>query len=169
MKDIDNSEKRNGLSDAGVSARKEAGLVNKAITSPSKTIGEIIASNIFTYFNFVFLFLAILLLAVRSFRDLSFLPLIIINSLIGILQELRAKQILDKLTVLHSPDVLVIRNGKEQKIKVYELVMDDVMVLAAGDQIPADAILLDGEMAVNESLLTGEADEITKHSQDELL
>lgn len=169
MKDIDNSEKRNGLSDAEVSARKEAGLVNKAITSPSKTIGEIIASNIFTYFNFVFLFLAILLLAVRSFRDLSFLPLIIINSLIGILQELRAKQILDKLTVLHSPDVLVIRNGKEQKIKVYELVMDDVMVLAAGDQIPADAILLDGEMAVNESLLTGEADEIMKRFQDELL
>ena len=110
-----------GLTSKEVEERKKKGLANTAVETPSKTIGEIIASNIFTYFNFVFLFIAALLIAVRSFRDLSFLPLIVINSLIGILQELRAKQILDKLTVLHSPEVMVVRDSKEVKIKIHEL------------------------------------------------
>lgn len=157
-----------GLSSAEVLERKAAGLVNKAVEAPSKSIGEIIASNIFTYFNFVFLFLAILLITVRSFRDLSFLPLIVINSLIGILQELRAKQVLDKLTVLHSPRAKVMRDGKMQEVLIHELVMDEVMILSAGDQIPADAIVVDGEATVNESLLTGEADEVLKRKGDEL-
>ena len=157
-----------GLSSAEVLERKAAGLINKAVEAPSKSIGEIIASNIFTYFNFVFLFLAILLITVRSFRDLSFLPLIVINSLIGILQELRAKQVLDKLTVLHSPRAKVMRDGKMQEVLIHELVMDEVMILSAGDQIPADAIVVDGEATVNESLLTGEADEVLKKKGDEL-
>lgn len=157
-----------GLSDAEVLERKQANLTNVEVKAPSKTIGEIIASNVFTYFNFVFLFIAALLVAVRSFRDLSFLPLIIINSLIGILQELRAKQILDKLTVLHSPKTVVVRNGKECQIRTHELVMDDIMILSAGDQIPADAVVVEGEAAVNESLLTGESDEVMKKNGDEL-
>ncbi len=157
-----------GLNEAEVQERKAAGLINKAVEAPSKTIGEIIASNVFTYFNFVFLVLAALLISVRSFRDLSFLPLIFINSLIGILQELRAKQILDKLTVLSAPEISVMRNGEEKIIKTHSLVMDDVMVLTSGFQIPADAIVIDGEVAVNESLLTGESDDIVKKQGDEL-
>ena len=157
-----------GLNEAEVQERKAAGLINKAVEAPSKTIGEIIASNVFTYFNFVFLVLAALLISVRSFRDLSFLPLIFINSLIGILQELRAKQILDKLTVLSAPEISVMRNGEEKTIKTHNLVMDDVMVLTSGFQIPADAIVIDGEIAVNESLLTGESDDIVKKQGDEL-
>ena len=157
-----------GLSQEEVEARKAAGLTNKAVEAPSKTVGEIIASNVFTYFNFVFLLLAALLISVRSFRDLSFLPLIFINSLIGILQELRAKQILDKLTVLSAPEIRVMRDGEEKMIKTHNLVMDDVMVLTAGYQIPADAVVIDGEVAVNESLLTGESDDIVKKAGDEL-
>ena len=157
-----------GLNEAEVQERKAAGLINKAVEAPSKTIGEIIASNVFTYFNFVFLVLAALLISVRSFRDLSFLPLIFINSLIGILQELRAKQILDKLIVLSAPEISVMRNGEEKTIKTHSLVMDDVMVLTSGFQIPADAIVIDGEVAVNESLLTGESDDIVKKQGDEL-
>ena len=157
-----------GLNEAEVQERKAAGLINKAVEAPSKTIGEIIASNVFTYFNFVFLVLAALLISVRSFRDLSFLPLIFINSLIGILQELRAKQILDKLIVLSAPEISVMRNGEEKTIKAHSLVMDDVMVLTSGFQIPADAIVIDGEVAVNESLLTGESDDIVKKQGDEL-
>ena len=157
-----------GLNEAEAQERKAAGLINKAVEAPSKTIGEIIASNVFTYFNFVFLVLAALLISVRSFRDLSFLPLIFINSLIGILQELRAKQILDKLTVLSAPEISVMRNGEEKTIKTHNLVMDDVMVLTSGFQIPADAIVIDGEIAVNESLLTGESDDIVKKQGNEL-
>ena len=157
-----------GLTLKEVEERKKKGLANTAVEAPSKTIGEIIASNIFTYFNFVFLFIAALLIAVRSFRDLSFLPLIVINSLIGILQELRAKQILDKLTVLHSPEVMVVRDGKEVKIKIHELVMDDIMVMVSGNQIPADAVVIGGEVAANESLLTGESDDVMKREGDEL-
>ena len=170
---IDKQEKNGtsdfiGLTSSEVAERKRNGLANEAVKAPSKTIGEIVASNVFTYFNFVFLFIAALLVAVRSFRDLSFLPLIIINSLIGILQEIHAKQILDKLTVLHSPEILVIRDNKELKIKTHELVMDDVMVLMPGNQIPADAVVVNGEVAANESLLTGESDDVMKRKGDEL-
>lgn len=161
-------QRKLGLNETEVQERKAAGLINKAVEAPSKTIGEIIASNVFTYFNFVFLVLAALLISVRSFRDLSFLPLIFINSLIGILQELRAKQILDKLTVLSAPEISVMRNGEEKIIKTHSLVMDDVMVLTSGFQIPADAIVIDGEIAVNESLLTGESDDIVKKQGNEL-
>lgn len=94
--------------------------------------------------------------------------MIVINSLIGILQELRAKQILDKLTVLHSPEVMVVRDGKEVKIKIHELVMDDIMVMVSGNQIPADAVVIGGEVAANESLLTGESDDVMKREGDEL-
>lgn len=161
-------EQITGLKQTEVEERFLAGLNNRSVVAPSKTIAEIIRTNTFTYFNFVFTFLAILLLSVRSFRDLSFMPLIVINSLIGILQELRAKQILDKLTVLNSPKAMVLRDKKEQIISIDRLVIDDVIILKAGDQIPADAVVIFGEVSVNESLLTGEADEISKKEGDEL-
>jgi cation-transporting ATPase E len=158
-----------GLTSQEVAERKRAGLSNTAVIAPSKSVKEIIFSNVFTYFNFVFLILALVLISVGSFRDLTFLPVIISNSLIGILQELRAKSVLDKLTVLHAPRARVVRNSKRAVIPVEELVLDDIVTFKTGDQIPADAKVLSGEVAVNESLLTGEADEIIKRRDDELL
>lgn len=148
---------------------RRAGLVNTAVKPPSKTVKEIVVSNIFTYFNFVFLIIAILLVAVRSYRDITFMPIIIANALIGIFQEMRAKTVLDKLTMLNAPTANVIREGREKNIDAERLVQNDVVIFRAGNQIPADAVVLFGEAAVNESLLTGEADEIHKIPGDELM
>src|SRR5574344_109011 len=158
-----------GLSLEEVRERKRAGLVNVSVAAPSKTVNEIVRSNILTYFNFIFLIIAILLILVGSFRDLTFLPVVIANALIGIIQELRAKQVLDKLTVLHAPKARVIRAGEQEVIPVEKLVLDDVVIFKTGDQIPADAVVLSGEVAVNEALLTGEADEIIKTNNDDLM
>ena len=158
-----------GLTKKQVHAMRRAGLVNSAVKPPSKTVKEIVTSNVFTYFNFVFLIIAILLIAVRSYRDITFMPIIIANTLIGIFQEMRAKTVLDKLTMLNAPTANVIREGREKNINAERLVQNDVVVFRAGNQIPADATVLFGEVAVNESLLTGEADEIHKTPGDELM
>ena len=158
-----------GLSQEEVNERVKKCQVNTAVQAPTKTIGEIVRSNSLTYFNFVFLFLATLLFLVRAYKDMSFLPLIFINSLIGILQELRAKQILDKLSVLNTPKIKVVREAKEQEIWTYKLVLDDIIILEAGAQIPADAVVVSGEILVNEALLTGESDEIKKAEDSELM
>ena len=158
-----------GLSYEEVRERKRAGLVNEAVIAPSKSVKEIIISNTITYFNIVFLVIAGLLIAVGSFRDLTFLPVVIANSLIGIFQELRAKAVLDKLTVLNAPKARVIRDRRNIVLPVEKLVLDDVCIFKTGDQIPADAQVISGEVAVNESLLTGEADEIIKKEGDDLL
>ncbi len=160
---------RKGLTKQQVHAMRRAGLVNVSVKPPSKTIKEIITSNVFTYFNFVFLLIAILLIAVKSYRDITFMPIIIANALIGIFQEIRAKTVLDKLTMLNAPTANVIREGEEKSINAERLVQNDVVIFRAGNQIPADAIVLFGEVAVNESLLTGEADEIHKTLGDELM
>ena len=163
-------KKYRGLSAEEVRERKRAGLVNAAVIVPSKSVREIIISNIFTYFNMVFVILAVLLLIVKSpLRELTFLGVVLANSLIGILQELRAKTVLDKLTVLNAPKARVLRDGKKIVIPVEKLVLDDVVIFKTGDQIPADAKVLSGEVAVNESLLTGESDEIIKTENDDLL
>ena len=159
-----------GLSYDEVRERKRAGLVNSAVIAPSKSVKEIILSNTFTYFNMVFFILAALLLAVGSqLRELTFLIVVVANSLIGIFQELRAKAVLDKLTVLNAPRARVVRDGRTIVIPVEKLVLDDVVLFKSGDQIPADAKVISGEVAVNESLLTGEADEIMKREGDDLL
>ncbi len=158
-----------GLTKKQVHAMRREGLVNTAVKPPSKTVKEIVYSNVFTYFNFVFLIIAILLIAVRSYRDITFMPIIIANALIGIFQEMRAKTVLDKLTMLNAPTANVIREGQEKTINAERLVQNDVVVFRAGNQIPADAEVLFGEAAVNESLLTGEADEIHKTPGDELM
>ena len=163
-------KKFRGLTYEEVRERKRAGLVNSAVVAPSKTVKEIIISNTFTYFNIVFFVLAILLLAVGSeVRELTFLIVVVANSLIGILQELRAKAVLDKLTVLNAPRARVVRDGRTIAIPVEKLVLDDTVIFRTGDQIPADAKVISGEVAVNESLLTGEADEIMKREGDDLL
>ena len=158
-----------GLTAAQVQERFDAGLSNKPIKPPSKSIGQIIASNVFTYFNLIFAILAALLIIGGSYKDLTFLPVIVTNTLIGIVQEIRSKSLLDKLTVLNSPTALVIRDGGEQKIASDKLVADDIVVFRAGDQIPADAVVIDGKVSANEALLTGEADEIVKESGAELM
>lgn len=158
-----------GLSSEQVSQRRQAGLDNCEVKAPSKTVRQIIVSNVFTYFNLIFLVVTVLLILVKSYRDLTFLPIIIANTLIGIAQELRAKRVLDNLNVMNMPRVQALRDGKETEIGVYELVKDDVVMLAAGNQIPADAQVIDGEAMVNESLLTGEADEVKKRVGDTLM
>lgn len=158
-----------GLSKAEVDDRVARDAVNHAVGSASKSQKEIICSNIFTYFNLLFFIIAVMLIAVGSFRDLTFLPVIIANTAIGIFQELRSKKVLDDLTILNAPKNTVVRDGQEQVIAAEELVLDDIIILSAGNQIPADAIVLEGEVLVNEALLTGESDQITKKKGDELL
>ena len=160
---------REGLTSAQAAQLKDAGWYNAPIESPSKSIPEIIRTNVFTYFNMIFVIFAVLLISVGSFRDLTFVPVILSNTLIGIIQEIRAKKTLDKLTMLHAPRSLVVRDGKEIQISSEELVRDDILILQAGDQIPADAVVAEGDASVNESLLTGEPDEVHKGVEDDLL
>lgn len=151
-----------GLTDAEVEQRIEQGLTNHTDISTDKTTKEIIVSNVCTYFNLIFLVITILLVAVGSFRNLTFLPIIIGNTVIGIVQELRAKRTLEKMSLLNAPHADVIRNGEMTQIATEKLVKDDVILLTAGKQICADAVVIDGSIQVNESLLTGEADEVEK-------
>lgn len=151
-----------GLTDEEVRQRVEEGLTNRADISTDKTTKEIVISNVFTYFNLIFLVITILLIMVGSFRNLTFLPIIIGNTVIGIVQEIRAKKTLEKMSLLNAPRADVIRNGSVKQISTDELVKDDVILLTAGKQICADAVVISGNIQVNESLLTGEADEVEK-------
>lgn len=151
-----------GLTDEEVRQRVEEGLTNRTDISTDKTTKEIVISNVFTYFNLIFLVITILLIMVGSFRNLTFLPIIIGNTVIGIVQEIRAKKTLEKMSLLNAPHADVIRNGSVKQISTEELVKDDVILLTAGKQICADAVVISGNIQVNESLLTGEADEVEK-------
>lgn len=158
-----------GLYEEEIIEREEAGWTNDPVDPPSKTTRDIIHDNVFTYFNLIFAILGLLLIMVGAFRDLTFLPVIILNTMIGIIQEIRAKNVLDKMTMLHAPKATVVRNGRKRVIAVEDLVIDDIVIFKAGNQICADAIVEHGEVQVNESLLTGEADEITKKKGDILM
>ena len=164
-----NPEYKKGLTSQQVQEHRLHGWTNKAVEPPSKTTKEIVHENVFTYFNLIFVVLAVLLCLVGSFRDLTFLPVIIANTLIGIIQEIRAKQVLDKLTMLNAPRASVVRDGKRTVINAEDLVVDDIVIFKAGDQVCADAEVSAGEVQVNESLLTGKADEITKRKGDKLM
>lgn len=157
-----NSINITGLTDEEVRQRVEEGFTNRTDISTDKTTKEIVVSNVFTYFNLIFLVITILLIMVGSFRNLTFLPIIIGNTVIGIVQEIRAKKTLEKMSLLNAPHVDVIRNGSVKQISTEELVKDDVILLTAGKQICADAVVISGNIQVNESLLTGEADEVEK-------
>lgn len=159
----------NGLTAAEVNARIEAGKINIADDSSDRTTGKIIRDNLLTYFNLVFLVITVLLCIAGAFRDLTFLPIIIGNILIGIVQELRAKKTLDKMKILNAGHAVVIREGKRQKVTAEELVIDDLVWLSSGDAICADSVVVSGEITVNESMLTGEADGIVKKENEELL
>ena len=158
-----------GLTAQQVQEHRMHGWTNQPVDPPSKTTKEIIQENVFTYFNLIFLVLAVLLCLVGSFRDLTFLPVIVLNTLIGIIQETRAKKVLDNLTMLNAPHAMVIRDGKKSQINAEDLVVDDIVIFEAGNQMCADAEVCAGEVQVNESLLTGESDEITKRKGDQLM
>ena len=158
-----------GLTKKEVKERINAGKTNQSDASTGLTVKQIILSNTLTYFNLIFLVITVLLCIVGSFRNLTFLPIILWNIIIGIIQEWRAKKTLDKMNLLNAPHTIVVRDGKESKVTSEELVQDDVVLLSAGEQICADATVLEGNVQVNESLLTGESDEIDKKKGDTLL
>lgn len=158
-----------GLSQEQVQEYIRNGWENRPVETQSKSIGEIIKSNLLTYFNLVFAVLAVLLMIAGSFRSLTFLPVVVANLLIGVIQEIRAKRVLDQLSVLNAPKAFVIRDGKKEEIPAEELVLDDIVIFQAGNQICADAVVLEGSVSVNESLLTGESDELIKTHSDILM
>ncbi|MDN5576675.1 MAG: cation-translocating P-type ATPase, partial [Lactococcus lactis] len=130
---------------------------------------EIVKRNTFTFFNLIFAVIAILISLVQAWNQLIFLPIIVINTIVGIYQEIKAKRYLDQMTLLHAPQSTVIRNGQQEKIASDDLVEEDIIILKTGNQIVADARIVEGSIFVNESLLTGEADEIEKNVDDKLL
>ncbi len=167
-----NEEKTNletGLTSNQVEQRIQAGEVNKAVDDQFKTNKQIIRENLFTYFNLIFLVLSILLIFVGAYKDLTFLPVIVLNTVIGIVQEIRAKKILSKLNVMNTTEIVALRDSKEEKVPIEKLVKGDLVLLKTGDQIPADGKVVKGNIRVNESLLTGESDEITKEVGDDLM
>ena len=158
-----------GLSSSKVEELKLRGLSNIPVGNQSKTIGQIVAGNVFTYFNFVFAIFAGLLIFVGSYNNMTFLPIIFLNTIIGIVQEIRAKITLDRLTVVNAPKTKVVRDSYINEIDSTELVKGDVCIFEAGNQLSADAILAEGCVRVNESLITGESDEVIKNKGDILL
>ena len=158
-----------GLSSSKVEELKLRGLSNIPVGNQSKTIGQIVAGNVFTYFNFVFAIFAGLLIFVRSYNNMTFLPIILLNTIIGIAQEIRAKITIDRLTVINAPKTKVVRDSYISEIDSTELVKGDVCIFEAGNQLSADAILAEGCVRVNESLITGESDEVIKNKGDILL
>ena len=162
-------EELKGLTTEEIEEKTKQGKTNKIKIKANESILKIIRKNIFTYFNLIFLILAILLITSQSYRNLTFLIIITINILIGIFQQIKSKITLDKLSLLDKNDYIVIRNGKKGKISSDNLVEGDYVILEAGNQIPADAVVVSGKMYVNESLLTGEQDEIEKNINSNLM
>lgn len=163
-----NPEIEQGLTYQQVEERILAGLSNKVSSGSTKTVPSIVISNIMTLFNLMNIGIATWLITVGAFKDLFFIVIVSLNVGIGIFQEIRAKKTIDKLSLLSAPTGVVIRDGEEQEIMISDLVIDDLMKLATGKQISADSVVREGQIEVNESLLTGESDPIVKKVGDEL-
>ena len=158
-----------GLSDEEVCEQKALGNVNVVTEKIGKSYGRIISENLFTFFNFVWAIVAAVLISIGSFTNLTFLFIIIPNVLIAIIQEIRAKKTVEKLSVTTEPKATVIRNGKLIEIDVGEIVVGDVMKIEMGKQVLSDSIVLSGFAEANESMLTGESDAIKKQEGDTVL
>ena len=158
-----------GLNTEEVQQRIAEGKVNAASTVKTKSIKQIFIDNIFTVFNGINVFLFILLMLVGSYKNLLFIGVVLFNTVIGIVQEIRSKQSVDKLTILTESKQNVLRDGKTVQLSKDEIVLDDIILLSRGSQVPADCIVVDGSCHANESLLTGESDLIPKEIGDELL
>ncbi len=163
---LDIAEK--GLTREEVEERIEEGRVNMLLSSSTKSIKRIVLENVLTFFNMIFVFIAVILIAVGSYRELTFIVIIVLNTAIGIAQELVSKKKLDDLSLLAKTKAKAIRDGEICEIDTEELVEDDVVYYGAGSQIHADGEVISGEIQVNEGLLTGESDEITKTPGKEL-
>ena len=157
-----------GLTEAEVLERKEKGQINVVEEKTVKSNWEIIAGNVFTLFNLYNFLIAIALMSVGAYSNLAFILIIILNISIGSFQEIHAKNMVAKLSVLTVSKVDVIRDGKEKSISVDEVVLDDITILNMGNQISSDSVVIDGKIEVNESLLTGESDTIVKMPGDKL-
>ena len=157
-----------GLTKEQIEERIQAGQVNVSDSPNTRTYKQIIRENTLTFFNFLNVVLLVLILIVGSYKNSLFMGIIVINTVIGIVQEVRAKKTIDKLAILTASKAVVLRDGKKWSIPTEELVLDDVIYLKSGDQVPADAVILEGSVEVNESLLTGEADNLEKTVKDEL-
>ena len=164
-----NPDINQGLSLLQVEQRKKDKLVNKIKQKSSKSLWKILFDNIVTFFNLIWLVILVALILVESYSNLLFVIVISFNILISIIQEIRAKVTVEKLKLLTTPRVKVLREGKIVEIFSNQLVLDDIVILTTGNQIPSDCILLDGNVEVNESLLTGESKSIKKHNGDTLL
>ena len=164
-----NPDINNGLTKKQVDSRFEDNLYNIDTTVTTKPTKDIIKDNVFTIFNIVNFFLACMVLTTGSYKNLLFMGGIICNTIISIFQELRSKKVLDKLQVINESKVCTIRDGKEEKLSINSVVLDDVIKLDLGNQIVVDSIILDGEVEVNESFITGEADTVYKKKGDMLL
>lgn len=157
-----------GLTNEEVQERIAQGRVNNNENPNTRTYKQIILENTLTFFNFLNLVLLVFVLLVGSYKNSMFVGIIFINTVIGIIQEIRAKKTIDKLAILTESKTVVLREGKKWKISTEKLVVDDLIFLKAGEQVPADAKILEGNLEVNESLLTGEADNLPKNPGDEL-
>ena len=163
------SEQLHGLTDAEIRQRIEQGLVNHNSDIKSKSIKRIVLENLITPFNILNFVLAVMILIVGSYKNLLFMGVIICNIFIGTVQEIRAKKTIDKLSLIAEPKAHVIRNGIKQEIAIHDIVMDDITFLGAGNQVCSDAVVIEGECEVNESLLTGESEPVLKQPGDHLL
>ena len=159
-----------GLSSKAVEERTIRGYVNKTHSGSTKTIRKIIFSNVVTFFNMIMILIAAWLISVGSWKNIvSFMAVVSMNTIIGIVQEIRAKKTIDNLSLLSSPVATVLRDGEQQEIAITDIVIDDILIFNAGKQICADSIVKEGTVEVNESLLTGESDAIVKKEGDILL
>lgn len=157
-----------GLSDAQVQERMDAGCVNTQEERITKSYEEIFRDNVFTLFNLINAILAGLIIFIGSFKNLLFLGVVLSNLIIGIFQEIRAKRVLDKLSLITQPYLNVLRNGNVTELHMDDIVLDDIICLTSGSQVCADAIVVEGRLEVNESLVTGESDIIVKRRHDTL-
>lgn len=158
-----------GLTEAQASQRARQGLSNRSEASRTKPVSQIVRENVVTFFNILNFIFAGLILSVGSYKNLMFMGLIISNTAIGIIQEIRAKKVIDSLSLITAAKAAVIRSGQKKDLPVEAIVLDDVIELNAGNQIPADCVLLDGQCEADESLLTGESDAVPKSPGDPLL
>ena len=158
-----------GLTEAEVRRLEKEGRSNRLPDQSSQSVAGIIISNVCTYFNAIFFGLGILVILVGAYRNLLFLPVVFANMIIGIVQQLRAKKVLDSLSLLDVTEYTVIRDGEEKTVAIDRLVLGDLIVLSSGQQIPADAQVVEGRIFANEALLTGESDEVEKEAGSELM
>ena len=163
------NETLSGLSSREVEERRERGEGGSKARQITKTRGQIVRENVCTLFNFLNFLIAALLFAVGAYSNMLFLAIIILNIVIGIAQEWKAKKLVDELSILNRPKIRVRRDNQELSVELEDVVKDDLMVLESGNQICNDAVVVEGTLEVNESLLTGESDAVVKEQGGSLL